>query len=291
MEVIGNFAKVCRKWDLPKDDRTQQLFSCFYDIAYFIHFGQYEVIQYGFLEAAQLIKLLKHGSKLKVTSAEGGLVSLDNPMLREGLYMRLNYELQELSLGLYMNHGIITEKEPKGKSASGWMFDCDKFVEPYTDEELQNIIDFEKKWKEFEGSLSPVKRLGHFVQRFLIEAPKVFGYFYCHVQSDGQELKPLLPPTKQFNIIGDLLQAAGVLREYKGELWLQDKWENMNSSERRHTLQDWLKSFENLQSKWWHGEESDIIFLPCSFIHRQEGKMLFGLESEIVAAEFSKLDF
>lgn len=305
MDLYEKFAAVCRKWELPKDQGTLQLFRCYYDIAYFIHFGQYEANNYGFLESAQLIKLLKYGNGLKVTSAEGVEVALDNQMLIDFLYMHLNNDLQKMSAGQYAYINLTSEKGilKSGNVPDDVAFWWEGCSEPYTDKELQNIIEFEKTRKEYEGKLSPVKRLGHCVQRFLIEAPMVFGFFYCHVDDEGNKLKPNLSPTKQFNIIGDLLEAAGVLQEYKGQLWMEGKWENMNDSARRHEVQDWLKAYEKMEAKWW--DETKPLFFPNSMIHLSGKKVLnqsqpakivqYGgrmlLEDEIIEERFSKLDF
>lgn len=319
MELYEEFAKVCRKWELPKDEATCQLFCCFNDIAYFEKVGQHEKSSYGFLEAAKLIRLLKNGTGIKVTSVNGGAVEVQNQLLKAALYMFLNTELQRESAGVYAYGDMAKHKEQVKEFseyqgavffAEGTPFapaDLDKmealqierqaaaseegrgteadllklvqwakgkqdhaeYTEPYTDEELQNIIQFEETRADFEGRLSNAanaRKLGYFVQKFLIKAPEVFGYFYCHLDSEGKPLKPALTPTKQYNLIGDLLQAAGVLQHFKGQLWLEDKWAVMDNSARRKEVEGWLKSYEGMERKW-EKENQPYIFLPDSNIY------------------------
>ena len=137
-------------------------------------------------------------------------------------------------------------------------------------------------------------------QRFEIRKYAKRKKIEIDVDDEGNKLKPNLSPTKQFNIIGDLLEAAGVLQEYKGQLWMEGKWENMNDSARRHEVQDWLKAYEKMEAKWW--DETKPLFFPNSMIHLSGKKVLNQsqqakivqhggrkfMESEIICPVFSR---
>lgn len=302
-EQQNQFAAVCKKWGIPKGEGAKQLFFCFQEIAYYIHMGQYEKQDYGLLETAKLIRLLDKGRGIKVSSSNGGEVSLQNPILLAELYMYLNTALQVNSMGLYHYTGLARNKKQikEGSTYKGVVFGSGEFTEPYTEEELQKIVAFEEGRQQWELQMqgkagAGIPKIGFFVQKFLVQAPELFGYYYCYTGPNGEALKPALQPTEQYNLIGELLEVTGVLEQFKGALWLQNKWAFMNNSERRKEVEGWLKSYENAEKK---RPASPILYLEDSRLP-QPDKHKTGRQQDYEApfwnvelwnSEFQALDF
>lgn len=253
------FVEVCKKHELKKGTGTQQLFRCYTDILLYMKIDQYEQQDRGLLELAKLIRLLEKGNGFEVTSAQGAKVAIQNPFVLANMLMNLHTELNQQSSGFYAFHGITGEKGKIGEGFSykGIFFsEPEYFTEPYTDEELQRIIEFEEAHEEQKKAMKGRNRnggnnpiLGNFVVEFLACCPSLFGAFYCYTGPNGEPLLANFPPTKQYNIIGDLLEATGVLEQFKGKVWLESKWAIMNASERKKEVEGWEKSFEKAEQK------------------------------------------
>lgn len=289
MKPNEKFARICKKWGLPKDDNTLQLFACFQEVLDFFLIGQYERNKFNFLEAAKLIRLIKNGAgTLKVSSADGRKVEISNDILKAILYMFLNTQLNWQSMGRYAYMGMTTKKEIiQGGSYLGIYFPKGDYTEPYTDEELQRIISWEQVNAKIEKEQTANRRLGFYVNKFMVDVPEVFDYL---VDEEGNPLKPALSITQVYNIIGELLEAVGALEQYKGKGWLEERWSVMTNSERRKEVEGWLKTFNN----WLSGKRKGG---KAHKVNRQEGNKLLRMEKDIrwdidyIKNQFSELDF
>ena len=248
-DIFSEFAAICRKYGLQKNDATFQLFTCFWEVAEYMNIGQYEQNDFDFLEAAKLIRLLRQGTDIEISSANGMEMKLQNPILKAFLIMHLNTEICRGSAGYYAGCGLVSEKQQISSGEyEGVIFNNCDFTEPYTDNELKEIIWFEQERQDWQERLkgrkgAEVPKLGYYVQKFLVQVPKVFGEFYCYLGAE-----PLMKPTDQCNLIGDLLELAKVFEKIRGKVWVEDNWESWTRGERAHNLKDWLESIEKIDA-------------------------------------------
>ena len=298
------FAEVCKKHELKKDSGTEQLFACYTDILYHMKKGQYEQTDKGLLELAKLIMLLETGTGIKVSRFEGGEVDIQNPFVLANMLMHLHTDLNTQSGGFYSIQGMAKEKGriKEGFTYKGVSFeDTGNFTEPYTNDELQTIIDFEDSHEAWRRGLKGRNRnggnnpmLGSFVVQFLACCPSLFGNFYCYTGPNGEPLLANFPPTKQYNIIGDLLAALGVLEQFKGKGWVETRWNYMNASERKKEVEGWQKSYEKaennspLQKAGWSISPDSNLYKNYKTMPALNDELLFHLD---LNKEFAALDW
>lgn len=289
MKIFEEFAAICKKYNLPKDINTFRLFCVYEKIAYHISIGQYEENEFSNLEAARLIRLISRGSGLKLSSAEGASVDIDNSILKACLFMYLNTELERNAGLLYSVMGIAGDKKgiKSGAEYMGEIFGKEgEYTEPYTEEELQKIIDFEGKQAKKESLMQGnegkgIPKLGYYASslNWVLTAGEE------HKEGEEASTFSSLNESSKLNLIADLLEAAGVLADFKGQIWLQESWEAMTKKERANEVRGWLKSYKKKLESFPQHEAGNV------YNTLKEFRQIQIMQAQRLKEEFSKLSF
>lgn len=252
------FVDVCKKYRLEKNFASFQLFHCLVDTLLYVHIDQYEQRESNRLEIAKLIQLFNTDGDIVVRNSKAGNVKLSDDGNRTTLLFFLHKLLQIESCGLYQELGLAGNKPKitdmykfKGHIYSGW-----DFYEPYSDGEVDRIIEFESfeesKKNAMKGKADGgIPKLGYFVEKFIAYCPILFGDILC------TNAKPRMSPTDMYNLIGEMLVLADVVQMFFPKIWVDGFVKDLNRSQRRKVVKDWRMAYENACKR--HIEKSGMV--------------------------------
>lgn len=270
-EICQKFAKICKGYGLKKDTRgLWELFHCFFDTLLYISIDQFEKNDTNRFDIARLIKLFNENNEIHVKAKNAGSITITDGKIKTIILLFLHYLLQIESGYLYQRLGFASGKSKisgnyhfKDLFLSGWDLN-----EPYTDDELKKILEFEEVENEFqkgfEGNAGgKIPHLGWFVEKFLESAPSLFGKNACDEEFN-------MTPTTTYNLIGDLLILSGVVKNYLPKNWVEDVWSYKTKSGRRKIVSDWRKSYINAYNKSMNKTGMVSFSTPEGFVLRRK---------------------
>ena len=245
-EKYSKFVEVCKKYGLEKNLGTFQLFHCLVDTLIYVHFDQYEKNETNRLEIAKMIQLFNSDEDVVVSVPKGGNVRISDEGTKTTLLLFLHNLLQIESANLYQVLGLAGDKSKindtyhfKQYIYSGW-----DLYEPYSEDELERIIEFESFEESKKGAMrgkagGGIPKLGYFVEKFIAYAPILFGDVLC------SNTKPKMSQTDMYNLIGEMLVLADVVQMFYSKTWINSFVKELNRSQRRKVVKDWQNSYNN----------------------------------------------
>lgn len=232
------------------------------------------------LEAAKLLWLLQYGSDLKVVGRNSHNVEVRTTTLLANLCLFLH-----LYLSKYNSYYTNELAKPKKEYENPIIFmnvpiidERIKFTEPFTKEELKNIIQYET---------SKVNQLGSMRGKNSNNPAPMLGKF----ATEGLEAAPIIKnQTTLYNLIGDLMDYSGVLLSYKGQEWKDYYWADMDRAERKNEVRGWLASYKLALDKQG-GEPIYLADYYKTTIFRADFDYKPMSDEQVFLKDFNKLDW
>lgn len=298
MNEYDAFAEICKRYGLTKNEGTFRLF-CAYESFLFSYKLPLNLPDTSGLGMAKIIKMLTCEGKVTITSSIGDVIELErDSYLRAALAMFTNAALAKMNAREGLQFAPRKLNEEEGAACLGYIFNDSDLYELYQQEELEDIIKSGERKRKVSTALNAYNerasaRLGYYAcllytelidEQALNEIEERLNKLQERLR-DGQldivwiELEQILEEkeliaclrlnkTQRYNLIAELLGAAGIIEQYKGK----DKWQKLKCSDPsdiQREVRHWIQSFIKLKLDY-----GDFALPLITFPIRYENKLL-----------------
>lgn len=233
------FINTCKEYNFSYNDNSKAcriLRHLYNNAAYHDKIGQIEddiKSSFDHLKCASLIKSLRNADNVKIITEGGTGVNFHKETIRLDkedellmfLELYLNTLLDEQQIGSYQM--LLGVKQKAGYHFINSDQEDSFYKEPYTDEELEKIINLETKNKE---------KLRIINGRANKHIPELGRMAYMMLNYGEDALRELTSKTKKYSFIGDLLMKAL-------PSWKDTEWDSDSNKEKYDKVKSWVKSF------------------------------------------------
>lgn len=306
MNQFDAFAEICKKYGLTKNEGTFRLFCAYESFLFSYQLPRYSPDTSG-LGMAKIIKMLTCEGNVTITSSIGDVIELERgSYLRASLAMFTNAALAKMNV----REGLLSvprKLNEEGAICLGHIFNDTDLYELYEQEELEAIIKLDELNRKASSALNAYNgrasaRLGYYA--CLLYAELIDEQALNEIEErlyklqeklrNGQldivwiELEQILEEkgliacfrlnkTQKYNLIAELLGAAGIIEHCKGK----DEWQKVkygDPSDIQRKVRHWIESFIKL--KLDYGDSALPLVTP-----------LIRYENKLLKERFLELDF